>query len=664
MGTAFNWEREYFTMDATQSHAVRSAFIKLFDENLIYRNEAPVNWSCALESAISDIEIENMEINGPTDISVPGYEKRIKFGQITDIAYKICDSEREIVVSTTRPESLLGDTAVAINPTDERYSGLREENIQLWHPFREERIPLIFDNGVDPSVGTGAVKVTPAHSKIDYAIARRHSLEMKTVINENGRICEGFGKFSGLPRFTARDEILHELANFGLLRETKSHNMQLPLCTRSKDVIEYLLKPQWFVKTDDMAERAIKSVRNGEIKLHPQSFEEQWYRWLGANQDWCISRQLWWGHQIPAFECEHSGQKIWVAAHSSMDAKEKASKLLNVANCDDLKIKQDEDVLDTWFSSALLPFSTLGWPTQENDLTRYYPLDILETGHDIFLFWVAKMVMLGQQLTGEVPFKNVLLHGIIRDAQGRKMSKSKGNVILPNHIINGSSFKELQSELDRTFKLGVLSESEYKKSVSNVRKTFPKGIPECGTDALRFSLCFYDITSHFIDFDLNICRSNRLFFNKIWQATRFTLSNCAKMGINVDDRQALADKNMTEMDRWILSRLATTTRSFEDAMNQHRFHIATHLLKTFFYGNLCDVYLETTKPFLASGEEPYASSHCTVLLECLSVGMLHLGHFTPFLANELRKYLPDAVDFTVHSNKIFVRIQLLTFKYI
>lgn len=652
MGTAFNWEREYFTMDAQQSYAVRSAFIKLFDDSLIYRNETPVNWSCTLESAISDIEIENIDINGPTDISVPGYDRRIKFGQITDIAYKVCDSNEEIVVSTTRPESLLGDTAIAVHPMDERYSILRQRNIQLWHPFREEPIPLIFDDGVDPSIGTGAVKITPAHSKIDFAMAKRHSLPARTVINERGQICAGFGKFSGLARFTARDEVLNELANFGLLRETKSHNMQLPICSRSKDVIEHLLKPQWFVKTDDMALSAIESVRNGEIKLHPVSFEEEWHRWLSANQDWCISRQLWWGHQIPAFECEHSGDKVWVAAHNVEEAREKATKLLNATNSDNIQIKQDEDVLDTWFSSGLLPFSSIGWPNPSNDLSRYYPLDILETGHDIFLFWVAKMVMLSKQLTGQVPFKHILLHGIIRDSQGRKMSKSKGNVILPDQIINGSSLTEMQAELIRLRKSGVLSESEFKKSVSNIQKSFPKGIPECGTDALRFTLCCYDIASHFIDFDLKLCHSNKLFFNKIWQATRFTLGNCSKFGINVGEKPVLIKKNMTDMDLWILSRLATTTRLFEEAMDQHRFHVATSLLKTFFHTNFCDVYLETTKPFLTTGEEPYASSHCSVLLECLAVGMMHLGNFTPFLANELRQYLPNVEGFKVNNGEI------------
>lgn len=656
MGSAFDWDREYFTMDAAQSLAVGEAFIKLFERDLIYREKAPVNWSCALESAISDIEVENLEINGPTDVVVPGYDKRIRFGQITNIAYKICDAQEkdEIVVATTRPESILGDTAVAVNPNDNRFASLKDRNIYLWHPFRGERIPLVFDESIDPTVGTGAVKITPAHSKIDFAIAKRHSLPAKAIINEKGIICDKYGKFSGKQRFVARGEILNELANLGLLRETKDHTMQLPICSRSGDVIEHLLKPQWFVRTEKMAQSAIDAVENGEIEIHPASFKDEWHRWLSTNRDWCISRQLWWGHQVPAFECEFDGRTVWVASHDDEEARRKAAKIFNASSNSGIRVRQDDDVLDTWFSSGLLPFSTLGWPNETNDLSRYYPLDMLETGHDILLFWVAKMVMLGQELTGQAPFKSILLHGIIRDAQGRKMSKSKGNVILPHQIINGSTLVEFQSELRKSVASGVLSEAEYKKSLTNIQKSFPKGIPECGIDALRFTLCSHNISSHYIDFDVRKCHSNKVFLNKIWQATRFTLSNCAKLGINSTETPRMNESDLTDMDRWILSRLANTTIEFERAMHENKFHVATKALQSFIYSNFCDVYLEATKPHLFSGQEPFASNHCSVLLECLRVAMIHMSHFTPFLARELQKHLPTSdAEFLVSGDLIY-----------
>lgn len=610
----------------------------------------PINWSCTLESAISDIEVENLDLKGPTKVSVPGYKKPVQFGQITDIAYKRCDNDSEIVVSTTRPETLLGDMAVAVHPSDKRYSELRGQNIQLWHPFRQEAIPLIFDLAIDPAVGTGAVKVTPAHSKIDYAIGQRHSIQSKEVINEKGFITDGYGRFSGMPRFNARDEILNALGSLGLLRETRPHDMQLPICSRSGDVLEYLLKPQWFVRTEQMARSAVEAVEKGQLKVHPSSFENIWRQWLLNNQDWCISRQLWWGHRIPAFQCQHADKSIWVAAHNAKEARSKAAKQLNVSEDADITVEHDEDVLDTWFSSALLPFSSLGWPNSTADLSRYYPLDILETGHDIFLFWVAKMVMLGKQLTGRIPFKHILLHGIIRDAEGRKMSKSKGNVILPEQIINGSTVQDLQSELDKSLKAGILDQKEYKKSIANIRKSLPKGIPECGTDALRFTLCSYNITDHFIDFSVNQCIENKKFFNKIWNATKFTLSNCNKLGVNPQSRLVLNEANLTEIDRWILSRLASTTIKFEAAMDEHNFGLATYALKSFLYQNMCDVYLECSKLHLANGEEPFASNQCSVLLHCLAIGIIHLSHFTPFLAKELTKYLPmNTIEFEVRS---------------
>lgn len=596
MGATLDWDKEYFTMDDRQSAAVIEAFIRLYEQGLIYRGESLVNWSCSLESTISDIEIESLEINAPTALTVPGYQKPIKFGHITDFSYRICGQQTDIVVSTTRPETMLGDVAVAVHPDDMRYSHLRDNRTELWHPFREESIPLVFDDSVDPSFGTGAVKITPAHDRFDFELAKQHSLPSIDVINEKGLICDGFGRLSGTPRFDAREMIKDDLAILGLLQGTKGHKMVLPLCSRSRDVIEQLLKPQWFVHCENMAKEAIAVVDSGELQIVPANFRTEWARWLGESRDWCISRQLWWGHQIPAYKCSFNNQIVWVAARSIDDGTEKCLKLLPGSSRASIVIEQDSDVLDTWFSSALLPFSTLGWPDSNSTIfRRHYPQDLLETGHDILFFWVARMVMLSQQLTGRVPFKTVLLHGIVCDAQGRKMSKSLGNVVVPDQVIAGASLQQLQDETTASFNAGILSPAEHTQSLRDQAKLFPHGIPECGTDALRFTLCSHNIKSHFINFDTTECYTNKLFFNKIWQACRYTVSAHQRCGVDIKSLVSLDGLVLGDMDRWILSRLAHTVQTINDAMEDFSFHIATAALKTFFYQNLCDIYLVSWK---------------------------------------------------------------------
>lgn len=426
-------------MSQGQSHAVVEAFIKLFDRELMYRKRMLVNWCCALESTIADIEMENIEISAPTKLKVPGYNELVTFGEIYDIAYKYCSSEEnEIIVSTTRPETILGDVAVAVNPDDSRYAHLRDAGVQLYHPFRKTPIPLIFDENVDPEFGTGAVKITPAHSKEDHEIAEKHSLKAIEVIDDKGHIHPNFEHFKNLPRFTARTEILNKLHDLGLLRATRSHKLLLPVCSRSKDVIEYLLKPQWFINCQRMTQQAMQYLSTGSLILDPPKFEKEWNNWLRSQKDWCISRQVWWGHRIPAYECKMCDRTEWVAAHNYQEASQKASNIFQIS-ADQITIKQDEDVLDTWFSSGLLPFSALGWPAEHK--MSYYPLDVLITGHDILFFWVIRMVMLGSELTSQVPFKKVFLHGIIRDSKGQKMSKSRGNVISPDQIRMGTSLQ-------------------------------------------------------------------------------------------------------------------------------------------------------------------------------------------------------------------------------
>lgn len=417
------------------------AFIQLFEDGLIYRKESLVNWSCSLKSAISDIEVDSVSINGHTKLNVPGYNKEVVFGEIYNIAYNVSNGNEQILVATTRPETILGDVAVAVHPNDERYSHLRNNETRLWHPFRNEEIPLIFDDAVTPSLGTGAVKITPAHNKVDFEIAQRHNLPIISVIDSEGNIVKEFDSYAGLPRFDARDKLLNDLTNLNLFHSKSDHKLELPICSRSKDVIELLIKPQWFMKCDKLAALATKVVDNNVLKIHPPRFEKEWKNWLSKPIDWCLSRQIWWGHQIPAYHCIYENKNIWIAAHNEDEAREKALKQFNVAGCDpkDIEIVQDEDVLDTWFSSGILPFSVYDWPKNKHIKHDSFPLDILVSGHDILFFWIARMVMLSLYFMQDVPFHNVLLHGIVCDEEGKKMSKSRGNVITPTQIFNGAS---------------------------------------------------------------------------------------------------------------------------------------------------------------------------------------------------------------------------------
>lgn len=560
------------------------------------------------------------------------------------------DGDGEIVVATTRPETILGDVAIAVSPDDARYSHLRGK--QFWHPFRDEPIPLVFDEIVDPKYGTGAVKITPAHNKDDFEVAKRHRLPVVPIFDERGMVLDEFRQFAQMPRFDARDPILHNLAAAGLFRSKKGHKMQLPRCSRSQDVVEYFVKVQWFVRCKGMEEAAVETVEQAKLVIDPPKFEKEWKRWLGNHHDWCLSRQLWWGHRIPAYECILDERTIWVAAASEEQARQKAQVKFGVADAAGIQVRQDEDVLDTWFSSGLLPFTVFGWPSGDpSDATKSYPLDIIVTGHDILFFWVARMTMLAAQLTDQLPFQKILLHGIVCDANGRKMSKSRGNVVTPSQIINGASYNELIGDLQQSHRDGILSAAELKESVKEKRQTFPKGIPECGTDALRFTLCGSDIRDHFINFDVNECHSNKLFFNKIWNATRFTLDNCDKFAVEPKATPAFNNDSLTDFDKWILSRLATTLRQTRSAMDNFEFHLATSAWRRFFYENLCDVYLETTKLNLWKGREPFARGHCEVLKTCLAVGLKQMGVFTPFLSNELLKHLPAVDSFPVRSER-------------
>ncbi|KNC25702.1 hypothetical protein FF38_12885 [Lucilia cuprina] len=642
LGCTLTWDREYFTMDKRQAYAVNEAFIRLFEEGLMTRRESLVNWSCALESAISDIEVETLDLKGATEVAVPGYDRNITFGRIYDIKYKILGSDNEfITVSTTRPETLLGDVAVAVNPTDERYKKYRDmPEVLLWHPFREETLPLVFDVTVEPEFGTGAVKITPAHDRNDFDLANRHLLKSKQVFTPTGAINEDYKEFALLPRFEAREKILQKLGELQLLTDVRDHNMQLPICSRSKDVIEYMLRKQWFLHCQPMADEALAEVLSGRLQIVPPNFEIDWQKWLENCHDWCVSRQLWWGHQIPAYKAVDTttNESTWVAAHSADEALSKAADILK---SNSITVTQDSDVLDTWFSSALLPFSASNWPSEE--YKKDYPLDVMETGHDILFFWVARMVMLGVKLTGTAPFKKILLNGIVCDAHGRKMSKSLGNVVTPQQVVQGASLESLQEDVKTTHKAGILSSAELQKSLKGLQRMFPQGIQECGTDALRFTLCSHNIKSHFINFDVNECYTNKLFLNKIWQATRFTLGAAERLNMPLNEVESMNNVPLTKWDLWILSRLAETLKICQESFENYNLHAATQALKQFLYNNLCDVYVETCKANINS-QKSEGYIHCATLATALSWSLQAMSPFTPFLSEELLKYLPKNIE--------------------
>lgn len=461
LGASVDWSREAFTMDDKLSKAVLEAFVTFHEDGLIYRDTRLINWSCALESALSDIEVDFLDLKGRTFLSVPNHklQEKYEFGMITSFAYKVDGSDEEIVVATTRLETMLGDTAVAVHPDDPRYTHLHGK--MLKHPFVDRKIPIITDNVlVDMSFGTGAVKVTPAHDPNDYLCGKRNGLEFVIMLTLDGKIAANGGKFAGMMRYDARVAMEKELQALGHLRGKAENPMRLGQCSRTGDIIEPMLSPQWYLNCSTMAQRSIEAVRNGELKILPEVHESTWYMWLENIRDWCVSRQLWWGHRIPAYFARLPGEsqanvdrndpannQRWFVARSESAARAQAAAKFGVSE-DEISLEQDEDVLDTWFSSGLFPFSVFGWPEQTDDFKAFFPNTLLETGQDILFFWVARMVMMSLHLTDKLPFKTVYLHAMVRDKYGRKMSKALGNVIDPLEVINGCSLEDLLRKID------------------------------------------------------------------------------------------------------------------------------------------------------------------------------------------------------------------------
>ena len=647
LGVSFDLSRYFFTMDEQRSKGVKEAFINLYERGLLYRDKKMVNWCCALQTAISDVELEELEIPTPTMISVPFHKGKYEFGVLIDFAYRFKeDPSKEIIVSTTRIETMLGDTAVAVHPEDKRYKDLIGK--ELIHPFFPERkMKIIADDIlVDMSFGTGAVKITPAHDPNDFLCGQRHNLEMINIFNDNGTLNENGGEFKGMLRYDCRVAIVKRLTEMGLIKGKHPNKMVIQICSKSGDIIEPMVKAQWWINCKDVAKRTMDDVNSGKLKIIPEFQKQTLFSFLENIRDWCISRQLWWGHQCPIYLCKIEGildnpdeanNDHWVAAKSEEEAKEKASKKYK---CDDLSkitVTQDSDVLDTWFSSALLPLTCFGWPdTSNEELKTFFPTDLLETGHDIIFFWVARMIFMSYFFMDCVPFGTVFLHPIVKDSQGRKMSKSLGNVVDPIDVIDGISLEKLIEQI----KSGNLPKAEVEKGIKDKEKEYPDGIPECGADALRLGLMSYLIQGRNINLDVNRIVGYRFFGNKLWNAFKFlqiyTKDKFNDANINL--------KELTFMDKWILNRLSRTIKEFENCFDNYNFGEATKSIYHFWYDDICNVYIEALKCLLSEKNSPVddnvKNNIKNVFLYVLENGLILLHPLMPFITEELFQRLP------------------------
>lgn len=633
-----DWTRERFTMDDRCARAVEEAFIRFHDQGLIYRDNRLVNWCPYLRTALSDLEVDHEDIAGKTLVSIPGFDGKVEVGVLCEFKYMIKGTKDALIVATTRLETMLGDTAVAVHPEDDRYKAFHGKEIE--HPFFPDRkMVVIADTMVDREFGTGCVKITPAHDHNDFKAGVRHNLKQINIFSEEGNINELGGEFAGQHRFKARSTVEEALKQKGLWVGKKSHSMRLGFCSRSKDIIEPYLKPQWWMNCQDLADRSVKAVRNGDLKILPEFHHQTWYNWLENIQEWCISRQLWWGHRIPAYKVIKPPQKEekWYTGKSKAEAAAKAEKDLGQK----VEVEQDEDVLDTWFSSGLFPFSVFGWPEETEDFKSFFPTSLLETGHDILFFWVARMVMMSLGLTGKLPFHTVYLHAMVRDAHGRKMSKSLGNVIDPLEVIDGIDLENLHKKLYE----GNLPEKEIEKAKKGQQADYPDGIPECGADALRFGLLAYTLQGRNVNLDINRVVGYRHFCNKVWNATRFGLMY---FGEEFTFPGALRpDLPLAWEDRWILSRLSFCAQKTNESLEKYEFANATTATYSFFLYELCDVYLELLKPrfYGESSDEQILKDRDVarhILYVCLDWSMRLMHPMLPYLTEELYQRLPPS----------------------
>ncbi len=603
LGTSSDWSRSTFTMDPQPSEAVIEAFVRWHEQGLIYRGQRLVNWDPVLKTAISDLEVESVEEDG----------------FLWSISYPLADGSGTLTVATTRPETMLGDTAVMVHPEDERYAHLIGKKVKL--PLTDREIPVIADDYVDREFGTGVVKVTPAHDFNDYQVGLRHNLPMINLFTPDAAINDNAPeKYRGLDRYEARKVILAELEDLGILVETKAHKLQVPRGDRTQQVIEPYLTDQWFVKMDVLAKRGLELVENGSIQFVPANWINTYRHWMENIQDWCISRQLWWGHRIPAW-FDDAGN-----CYVGRDEAEARAKN-NLAA--DLALHQDSDVLETWFSSQLWPFSTLGWPNEQameaRGFERYLPSAVLVTGFDIIFFWVARMIMATDSFTGKIPFKDIYMTGLIRDAQGQKMSKSKGNVLDPLDIIDGISIEDLVAK--RT--TGLMKPKDAPKIEKATRREFPDGIIAHGADALRFTIAALATHGRDIKFDMNRAEGYKNFCNKLWNASRFTLMNTEGSTFTG------VPQPRTDAERWILARLAAVSAEAQTHFANYRFDLLAQCLYEFAWNEFCDWFLELTKPALNGADAEDANSTRHTLLYVLEALLRLLHPLIPFVTEQL-----------------------------
>ena len=577
MGCSADWQRERFTMDAQMSKAVTQSFVTLYEQGLIYKGTRLVNWDPKFRSAISDLEVINVEEQGKL------YYVRYFF-----VDGDQASSSEHMTIATTRPETILADGALAVNPNDERYQHLVGRSVFV--PLTDRRIPIIADDYVDPNFGTGCVKITPAHDFNDYKVGQRHQMEIINLFTADAHMSHNApSKYVGMERFCAREAIITDLHQQGHLKEVRDHSFKRPYGDRSNVVIEPFLTDQWFVDTQAMAQRSIDAVKNGDIEFVPSNWQKTYFQWLENIQDWCISRQLWWGHQIPAWYADDD--RVYVAVSEK--------KAYELARNDGYKgtLRQDEDVLDTWFSSALWPFSTLGWPDQTPSLKAYFPTSVLVTGFDIIFFWVARMVMFSLHFTDQIPFKQVYVHGLVRDASGQKMSKTKGNVIDPIDIIDGIDLPTLVQK--RTY--GLMQPQKAKAIETRTKAEFPHGIPAYGCDALRFTFMAMASTGRDIRFDISRCEGYRNFCNKLWNASRFCLMNVDQevlhQGHSVTKSGIKSEPQMM-INQWIQSRLNSAIKVIETHIQNYRFDLMATQIYELIWRDFCDWYIEMAKPYL------------------------------------------------------------------
>ncbi|MFK7975616.1 MAG: valine--tRNA ligase [Halioglobus sp.] len=604
LGASPDWSRERFTMDPGLSDAVQTVFISLFNEGLIYRGQRLVNWDPALHTAISDLEVNSEE----------------EQGHLWHFRYPLSDGSGHLCVATTRPETMLGDTAVAVHPDDERYTHLVGKTIQL--PLTDREIPIIADDYVDQEFGTGCVKITPAHDFNDYDVGKRHDLPMINIFTDDAAISSAAPTaYQGMDRFDARKQVVADLEALGLLEKVEDHTLKVPRGDRSNVVVEPYLTDQWYVDAKALAKPAIEAVESGDIQFVPKQWENTYFAWMRDIQDWCISRQLWWGHRIPAWYDEQGNVYV---------GEDEAAVRAKNGLADSIVLKQDEDVLDTWFSSALWTFSTLGWPDDTEELKTFHPSSVLVTGFDIIFFWVARMIMMTLHFRKEVPFHTVYVHGLVRDAEGQKMSKSKGNVLDPIDLIDGIDLEALVNK--RTG--GMMQPKMAAKVEKATRRQFPDGIAAYGTDALRFTYYSLASTGRDINFDLGRIEGYRNFCNKIWNAARYVMMNCEEQDCGIQEGASL---ELSLADKWIISRFQRATDKVHEALANYRLDLASQALYEFIWNEYCDWYLELSKPVLwdeDASEEALRGTRNT-LITVLEAWLRLLHPLMPFVTEEV-----------------------------